>query len=345
MSGADAVAAARVRSPFARGDAVSASRLEMYATCPYRYFLRYGLGIEQVEEPEAIERMDHLQRGSLIHEILQRFMQAIGRSDPPARVRRAEHLPRLLTIARECGEERVRRGVAGKPLIWERDRREIEEDLVRWYDREADAIAADPALLPGAHEARFGTMPYGGESEDPLLSSDEPLAITVAGRAMRVLGRIDRIDWDDARTRYRVIDYKTGKFSHASGSVLARGDSQLRCTCCRIADAGHPPDDGQAQYFHATGRGTSSVTRSMARRSARAARTSTRCSPRSPMASTAASSPRTRSGGTASGATTRMSATGASTASRSASAPMRAGRRTPRWRRSRERRSAHRRPR
>ncbi len=257
MSGEDAVAAARARSPFARGDAVSASRLETYATCPYRYFLRYGLSIEQVEEPEAIERMDHLQRGSLIHEILQRFMQAIGRGDPPARTRRTAHLPRLLTIARECGEDRVRRGVAGKPLIWERDRREIEEDLVRWYDREADAIAADPALLPGAHEARFGTMPYGDDDEDPQLSCDEPLAITVAGRTMRVLGRIDRIDWDDARTRYRVIDYKTGKFSHVAGSFVARGEA-LQLPLYLLAASqmlGIAPDDGQAQYFHATGRG------------------------------------------------------------------------------------------
>jgi CRISPR/Cas system-associated exonuclease Cas4 (RecB family) len=249
----EAIAAARARSPFARGEPVSASRLEMYATCPYRYFLRYGLGIEPIEEPETVERMDHLQRGVLIHEILQRFLTRIGRDDPPREERRAEHLRILIEIARECGEERVRRGVTGRPLIWQRDRMEMEEDLDRWYGYEVREIGRS-GLLPGAFEARFGRLPYGNEHEDPL-STDEPLALNIGGGTVLVHGRVDRIDWDGRKTQFRVIDYKTGKFY--KGGLLDRGESlQLPLYLHAAARAlGLTASAGEAQYFHATSRG------------------------------------------------------------------------------------------
>jgi RecB family exonuclease len=252
----EAAAAAAARSPFAKGDAVSASRLEMYATCPYRYFLRYGLGIEPVDEPETVDRMDHLQRGSLIHEILQKFLDRIGRDDPPADARRGEHLRILMEIARDSGEARVRRGVTGRPLIWQMDKLAIDEDLDRWYGYEVrDALSS--SVLPGAFEARFGKMMYGLGDEDGSLSTDEPLQLLAGGRPIRLLGRIDRVDWDEERTRFRVIDYKTGKVNRKKSSFLERGEAlQLPIylhAAARMLDV--PPEAGDAQYFYATSRG------------------------------------------------------------------------------------------
>ncbi len=248
------VAAAGERSPFRKGDAVSASRLEMYATCPYRYFLRYGLGIQPVEEPETVERLDHLQRGTLIHEILQKFLERIGRDDPPSAERRSEHLKVLLKIAQAAGDERVRRGVTGRPLIWQMDKRAIDEDLDRWYGYEVRE-AERSGMLPGAFEARFGKLTYGLDEEDTTLTTDEPLTLHAAGREMRLLGRIDRVDWDGERAGFRVIDYKTGKFS--KGGFLDRGESlQLPIYLHAAASMlGLPPAAGEAQYFYSTSRG------------------------------------------------------------------------------------------
>jgi CRISPR/Cas system-associated exonuclease Cas4 (RecB family) len=197
--------------------------------------------------------MDHLQRGVLIHEILQRFLERIGRDDPPSTDRRAEHLRILIEIARECSEERVQRGVTGRPLVWQMDRLAIEEDLDRWYGYEVRE-SARTGLLPGAFEARFGLLPYGNAHEDPL-SSDEPLALEVAGAEMLVQGRVDRIDWDESQTRFRVIDYKTGKYS--KGGFLDRGEAlQLPVYLHAAARAlGLPTSAGEAQYFYATSRG------------------------------------------------------------------------------------------
>ncbi len=251
MIGDEARAAALARSSFAGEKAVSASRLETYATCPYRYFLKYALGIEPVEEPEAIERMDHLQKGSLIHEILQKFLVAVGRNDPPRAERRAEHLALLDAIAQGAGDDRARRGVTGRPLIWKMDKRDIDEDLHRWYDKEVE-YAQGTSVRPGAFEARFGPMGRGYGEEDAALSTDDPLVLRIGGRELRLQGRIDRIDWDDDKTRFRVIDYKTGK-TKLSGT-FARGTAlQLPIYLHAAAQLLEMPvAQGESQYFYAS---------------------------------------------------------------------------------------------
>jgi RecB family exonuclease len=257
MISVDAVAAARGNSVFRReGASVSASRLEMYATCPYRYFLRYSLGIEPVEEPEDIERIDHLQRGSLIHEILQKFLSAIVPGDPPRREARDRHLALLMKIAHEEGEERVRRGVTGRPLIWKMDKKVIDEDLVRWYDEELKD-AASTGMVPGGFEARFGPGGWGFGPEDETLSSDEPLAISVDGRTLHVQGRIDRIDWMADGEEFRVIDYKTGKKNARDKDRLAAGTMLQLPIYLRAAARmlGRSEATGEAQYFYVSSRG------------------------------------------------------------------------------------------
>lgn len=257
MLAADARSAALAHSVFGREDAsVSASRLEMYATCPYRYFLRYTLGVEPVDEPEDIERIDHLQRGSLIHDILQKFLTAIVPDDPPRPEARERHLALLMRIAEEEGEERVRRGVTGRPLIWRMDKKTIDEDLVRWYDAELkDALTS--GMVPGAFEARFGPGGRGYGPEDAALSSDEPLAIDVDGRTVRVQGRIDRIDWTADRARFRVIDYKTGKKNARDKDRFAAGTLLQLPIYLRAAARmlGLAETDGEAQYFYVSSRG------------------------------------------------------------------------------------------
>ncbi|MDE3095276.1 MAG: PD-(D/E)XK nuclease family protein [Chloroflexota bacterium] len=253
MSAAGAVAAARDLSPFARNEAVSPSRLEMYATCPYRYFLRYVLRIEPLDEPEAIERIDNLERGTLIHAILERFMREVCPGDPPRPGARDRHIPRLLELAREEGAQREQRGLTGRALIWQLDQRQIHEDLVRWYDEEAGE--AGSGLVPRAFEVGFGPQWHPREgAEDPLASAD-PLVLPADGREVRLQGRIDRVDWDDARTRFRVIDYKTGK---AKSKVTLEGGTALQLPVYVHAAAqllGIAPERGEAEYFFASSRG------------------------------------------------------------------------------------------
>ena len=254
MTGSDAIARA-AGTEFGRAKPVSPSRLETYATCPYRYFVRYALGVDAVTEPEETERIDALERGSLIHAILERFLKQIGRDDPPRPEARARHLELLREVAAEEGREREARGVTGRPLIWAMDQRQIEDDLVRWYSAEVKE-AAQTALRPGAFEVGFGGARFGFGEESPL-STQEPITIRAGDRDLLLQGRIDRIDWDDAREAFRVIDYKTGKVRGSTAAVFDKGRAlQLPVYLHAAAAAlGMNPERGEAQYFYVSNGG------------------------------------------------------------------------------------------
>jgi ATP-dependent helicase/DNAse subunit B len=240
---------------FARVKAVSPSRLEMYATCPYRYFMRYTLGVNPVSEPEAIERLDALERGSLIHAILEGFLKQIGRDDPPSLDARIRHLALLREVAAKEAQTREVRGVTGRPLIWEMDKQQIDDDLVRWYDAELkDAARTD--LRPGAFEAGFGGPRFGGHTDDESpLSTLDPVVISAGGRELLLQGRIDRIDWDAERAHFRVIDYKTGNYS--SKTAFEHGTALQLPVYLRAAAQilGIEALRGEAQYFYVSTNG------------------------------------------------------------------------------------------
>lgn len=228
--------------------AVSPTRLETYAECPYRYFLRYVLRVEPLDEPESLDRMDNLERGSLIHAVLERFLRGLGRDDPPSFARRPHHLALLReALDAECAALEAR-GVTGRPLLWDLDRTQIFEDLERWYDRECTDRTG---LKPGALEASFGISDAPADG----VSRAEPLVVRAGGRELSFQGRIDRIDWDDGRTRFRVIDYKTGKRKAVQGYS---GGEKLQLPVYLLAAAdmlGLPPEAGHAEYFFATSGG------------------------------------------------------------------------------------------
>ena len=79
----------RVRSP-ATGDAVSATRLQQWAECPFRYLLANVLRVPVEDQPERLLELSPLERGTLVHEVLERFVRGGARpSRGGARRRRA----------------------------------------------------------------------------------------------------------------------------------------------------------------------------------------------------------------------------------------------------------------
>ena len=109
-------------------DLFSPTRLEAWATCPYRYFLSNVLGIAAPEQPEEIATISPLDRGSLIHAVLERFVRAAqeqGTVPQPDEPWNQDHSRLLLAIADGEFREAEQRGVTGKPLLWEIARIEI----------------------------------------------------------------------------------------------------------------------------------------------------------------------------------------------------------------------------
>jgi ATP-dependent helicase/nuclease subunit B len=235
----------RMQSKWDPARPLSPSSLETYARCPHRYFLESVLRLKPVEEPEAVIRISALDRGSLIHTILERFL-----AEPPEEgllLHGPGEAARLRSIVDHECDRAEERGQSGYTLMWRYDRAQLRDDLERWLELER----LDPsfaAMPKGAFELSFGAW------ED---ADEDPIDIEADGVLLRVQGRIDRLNWDEGLTRYRVIDYKTGKAHEPKDGALKGGDA-LQLPLYLIAGARHtgiPVEQGRAEYHFATRRG------------------------------------------------------------------------------------------
>jgi RecB family exonuclease len=199
---------------------VSASQLALYARCGFQYMLRYVLGLEPALEPEERKRLDPLERGTLFHEVAERFLrERRSRGELPV-----QDAPELRARLREIADEALQGLVEGSPprflLLWERERTRFHETAQAWLTREARLAERS---RPAHFEVVFGSTRELAEGEP---HSPEPLVIELDDeRRLRVTGRIDRIDRRDDGLVLR--DYKTGRAPKDDGRVF-RGGQQLQ---------------------------------------------------------------------------------------------------------------------
>ena len=199
---AGALREAALPQPTGGDQVTSASRLEAWASCPHAYFVRHVLRVEPIDDSDDDHRISALERGSLVHRILERWLaEAIAGGDVPAP---AEPWPerwrrRLSEIGREECDLLVARGLVGRRLYWSYDQRQILADLARFVDFD-DAQRAGHRSRPEAAELGFG-MPHSGGG---------PVTIDLGeDRSLRIRGSIDRIDVTETGGLL-VVDYKTG---------------------------------------------------------------------------------------------------------------------------------------
>jgi RecB family exonuclease len=222
--GVSAEIAAEVRrklDPVTAERPISASRLAAFSRCGFLYLMQYVLRLEPAREPEERKRLDPLERGSLFHEVAERFLrERRDRGELPVRDT-PEARQRLLELA----DERLGALVAGSPprytVLWERVRAQFHAGVLKWLAREA-AAAGD--AVPAYFEVGFGT---GRDNAPGEPHRREPLEIDLGGgRTLRVSGKIDRIDRRPDGTLV-LRDYKTGK-APKDENGLFRGAKQLQ---------------------------------------------------------------------------------------------------------------------
>ena len=190
---------------------LSASRLEEYATCPYRFWLQRVLRIEPPSELELDE--DHRTRGLLLHGAMahahrklneQAFGPAAPRGELSAQFISGfrEALAALLeTIARDNPLDQALLRIDYDLLC------DVVERYIEQFEQYADKFGQ--SLSPAHFELAFG-MQRDGENAPNVTG---PLILGEGPDAVRLAGRIDRIDvGDDAgRPVFGIVDYKTGK--------------------------------------------------------------------------------------------------------------------------------------
>lgn len=181
----------------------SPTSLERWAKCPFSYFLGSVLRLSAEDNPEDIYDISPLDRGSLVHAILEDFIEAArneGSLPRPSEDWSDEQRAELRSVAIKRFADAEARGITGKAVLWQIARDEILIDLDAFLDEDMRV------------RRQYGVSPVGAEAEFGIGSDGwQPAELTLPdGFKVRFRGKIDRVDTDASGERALVLDYKTG---------------------------------------------------------------------------------------------------------------------------------------
>lgn len=179
---------------------MSATTLEKFAKCPYLYFLYNVLKIRPLEEITLTEDtwLDGMQRGSLLHEVFNRFMKKItSKKEKPSFVK---HAALIKSILEEIIQEYREEIPPPSEAIFEQEKKILLKATEVFLKTEEDRCKK---YIPVFFELAFGYDDAEPELREPVTISLSP------EKSFKLAGRIDRID-KIADHEYAVLDYKTG---------------------------------------------------------------------------------------------------------------------------------------
>jgi len=197
--------------------ALSASTLEKYARCPFRFFAEEVAGLAELEEPQ--EEIDALEKGRVIHRTLGRFYierRAQGRIE----INEEEDRQAALRHIRRIAEEEFGR-MPYEGLFWDVER----ERIIGGPDLEWAGVLEmfiDTEMKDrSAGRPRFFEVTFGRPRADEITDAALALPEVVLGNGadeVRLAGRIDRVDVAEVEGEKLAlaVDYKTGAAPHYS---------------------------------------------------------------------------------------------------------------------------------
>ncbi|MCA1664313.1 MAG: PD-(D/E)XK nuclease family protein, partial [Myxococcales bacterium] len=170
--------------PGRRDEPLSATSIEHYASCPFKFFLRSVLRVGELEEVD--DEIDHRTLGRLYHDVLEQLFSRLGAEQRfPLVVDDA-----LVDVAEEVCDDVVaewrRTEPLGHPALFAVEERRLRERVLALLRAEAERVPAE-GCTPTYFERAFGPVAFGD---------------------VWVRGKIDRIDVGPGRAV--VLDYKTG---------------------------------------------------------------------------------------------------------------------------------------
>lgn len=180
-----------VRALYGRRVPMSASRLDLYRSCHFSYFMRYGLAAQ----PRIKAGFDAPQYGTFVHavleEVLKQWDKSMGEEEVRALTRRA--MERYLEEELGGLEDKTPRFAYLFKRLW--------KTVERVTDNVTQELSRSD-FTPIAFELGFGK-----DKELP------PVELELDGFTVSISGFVDRVDgWEhDGKLYLRVVDYKTGK--------------------------------------------------------------------------------------------------------------------------------------
>ena len=227
----------------------SASALQLFSACPYQFVLSSIYRLRPFEQPEPLQRMDPLTRGSLFHEIQAGFFRVLqSRSALPVTVATIDSARVALDqVIEQIGLRAHDELVPAVERVWLDELATIRRDLHAWLEY----LARDGEdWLPVYFEFAFGAVP--GERDEHSLRQD----VVVGGR-FRLRGAIDLIEEHRQTKELRITDHKTGRKPDRIEKVLIGGGAVLQPILYSMAvEAALERDVHHGRLFYCTSTGS-----------------------------------------------------------------------------------------
>jgi len=184
----------------------SPSQLNQYGNCPFQFFAQRILKLEALKDPE--EGFDSLQRGSLLHAILEHVYRRLTKLDIIPSLENQNKILELLDRSCDSIFPNAPQRFGFRPSsLWSHEQQEIKrllKALIQWDCEENQQTNYEPFL----QEAGFGFS----SQEKPVLVIQNELS------HFMLRGKIDRID-RNAKGELRIIDYKSGSTKYYSSAI------------------------------------------------------------------------------------------------------------------------------
>jgi ATP-dependent helicase/nuclease subunit B len=198
----------------------SPTALQNYAACPYRFYLYAVLKLAPRDEPDFLEELDPLQKGSLVHDVQFRFYGRLREKGLlPVTAATMDEARAILDrsvdeVAREY-EEELAPAIA---RVWEDGIAQIRADLRELLRR---SVEEDADWTPVHFELSFGLKDR--RAEDPASRADD----VRLDCGLRLRGSIDLVE-RRADGALRATDYKTGKVKAKKNTTVIGGGEVLQ---------------------------------------------------------------------------------------------------------------------
>jgi ATP-dependent helicase/DNAse subunit B len=189
---------------------ISPTALESFGICPFKFFMGKVLELESLEEPEKIDVIAAVDLGSLYHGILKDFYGHLLRQGYfYKKAKEIKPIELLHGIAQKYFTDIERQIPIPYPILWENKKEEVLGFLTKFVTWDLDRIE------------QTGYIPAYLERKAHLSAQDELVKlISVSSKQdkaseLTFKGKIDRIDLKSTGNvvGFRVIDYKSGKYS------------------------------------------------------------------------------------------------------------------------------------
>ena len=182
---------------FKKDISLSATGIETYHKCPFAYFCRYGLGAKTLAKAE----MDHLQRGTVIHYVLESIIKQKGNVGLKT-LKDEEIAPLVNSIL----DDYLKNKLGDSSDFTERFKYQflrLSKMIVFVVQRLRDEFSQSD-FVAKAFEVGIGNTEQGAQVESKTFKLSD-------GGSIRIIGTVDRVDTfeQNGRQYIRVVDYKS----------------------------------------------------------------------------------------------------------------------------------------